>query len=129
VESESEHPIARGIVKTAADRNVELGAADGFRALTGKGVAATVAGIEYHMGGPALLKAEDARVPDALRRMADAAAGRGQAAIHLLRGGEAIALFAVADAIREESREAIRALHERGIEVAMLTGDARAVAE
>jgi Cu2+-exporting ATPase len=129
VESESEHPIARGIVKTAEDRELEVPAADGFRAITGKGVAASVAGDEYHMGGPALLKAEDAEVSDELRAAAEAAAGRGQAAIYLLRDGRALAVFAVADAVREESREAIRALHERGIEVAMLTGDAQAVAD
>ncbi len=129
VESESQHPIARGIVKTAEDRNIDVPAADGFRALTGKGVAASVGGTEYHVGGPALLKEEDAQVPDALRAAADAAAGRGQAAIYLLRAGKAMAVFAVADAIREESREAIKALHDRGIEVAMLTGDAQAVAD
>ena len=128
VESESEHPIARGIVKTAEDRELDVPSADGFRAITGKGVAATVDGAEYHMGGPALLKAEDARIPDALTEAADAAAERGQAAIYLLRDGEGLAVFAVADAIREESREAIQALHDRGIEVAMLTGDAEAVA-
>ena len=128
VESESEHPIARGIVKTAEERRLTIPAADGFRAITGKGVAATVDGTEYHMGGPALLQTENARVPEALRLAADAAAVRGQAAIYLLRGGDAIAVFAVADAVREESREAIRALHDRGIEVAMLTGDSRAVA-
>jgi Cu2+-exporting ATPase len=129
VESESEHPIARGIVKTAEDRKLEVPSADGFRAITGKGVGASVDGTEYHLGGPALLKAEDARVPEPLRAAAEAAAGRGQAAIYLLRSGSALAVFAVADAIREESREAIRALHDRGIEVAMLTGDAQAVAD
>jgi Cu2+-exporting ATPase len=129
VETESEHPIARGIVKTAEERGIVLPAADDFRAITGKGVAATVEGSEYHLGGPAILKAENGQVPDRLREAAERAAGRGQAAIYLLRGGQAIAVFAVADAIREESREAIRALHERGIEVAMLTGDARAVAQ
>jgi P-type Cu2+ transporter len=129
VESESEHPIARGIVKTAAERNLDLPAADRFRAVTGKGVAASVDGTEYHMGGPALLQAENAQVPEALREAAEAAADRGQAAIYLLREGKALAIFAVADAIREESREAIRALHDRGIEVAMLTGDAQAVAD
>jgi Cu2+-exporting ATPase len=128
VESESEHPIARGIVKTAEEKGIEVPAADSFRALTGKGVAATVDGTEYHMGGPALLEAEDAEVPPTLREAAEAAADRGQAAIYLVRDGQALAVFAVADAIREESREAIRALHERGIEVAMLTGDAQAVA-
>jgi Cu2+-exporting ATPase len=129
VESESEHPIARGIVRTAEDRELEVPPAESFKAITGKGVTASVDGTTYHMGGPALIEAEDARVPDALRRAADDAAERGQAAIYLLRGGEALAVFAVADAIREESREAIDALHERGIEVAMLTGDARAVAD
>jgi P-type Cu2+ transporter len=129
VESESEHPIARGIVKTAGDRDLETPSADGFRAITGKGVAASVEGTEYHMGGPALLKAEGAQVGAVLQELARGAANRGQAAIYLLRDGEAVAVFAVADAIREESREAIHALHERGIEVAMLTGDAHAVAD
>jgi Cu2+-exporting ATPase len=129
VESESEHPIARGIVRTAEERELDVPSADGFRAITGKGVAARVDGAEYHMGGPALLQEGDADVPPGLRESADAAAGRGQAAIYLLRDGRALAVFAVADAIREESREAIRALHDRGIEVAMLTGDARAVAD
>jgi P-type Cu2+ transporter len=128
VESESEHPIARGIVKTAEDRGIQIPAPQGFRAITGKGVAASIEGVEYHMGGPALLKAEEADVPAALQEAAETAAGRGQAAIFLLRDGQALAVFAVADAIREESREAIRTLHERGIEVAMLTGDAKAVA-
>ena len=129
VESESEHPIARGIVKTAEDRGLEVPSADGFRALTGRGVAASVDGTEYHLGGPALLQAEDAQVPEPLKKAASAAADRGQAAIYLVRDGDALAVFAVADAIREQSREAIRALHDRGIEVAMLTGDAQAVAD
>jgi P-type Cu2+ transporter len=129
VETESEHPIARGIVKTAEDRRIEIPPADGFRAITGKGVAAAVDGTEYRMGGPALLKSEGARVPASLERAAERAAERGQAAIYLLRDGAALAVFAVADAIREESLAAIEALHARGLEVAMLTGDARAVAE
>jgi len=129
VESESEHPIARGIVKTAEDRKIEIPSPEGFRALTGKGVAATVEGVEYHMGGPALIKAEDAEVPPAFEKASEAAAERGQAAIYLLREGKVIALFAVADAIRQESREVVRDLHERGIKVAMLTGDAQAVAD
>ncbi len=129
VEAHSEHPIAQGIVKTAEERGIETPAADEFRALTGKGVAATVEGIEYHIGGPALLRAENAQVPSTLSKAAEIAAEHGQAAIYLLRDGEAIAVFEVADAIRQESREAIFALHERGIEVAMLTGDAQAVAD
>ena len=129
VESESEHPIARGIVKTAEDRQLDVPRADEFRSVTGKGVAASIDGTDYQMGGPALLESDDTQVPESLRKAAEAAADRGQAAIYLLRDGKALAVFAVADAIREESREAIRALHDRGIEVAMLTGDAQAVAD
>lgn len=129
VESESEHPIARGIVRTAEARGIEVPTADRFRAAAGKGVAASVDGTDYHVGGPALLEAEKAEVPGVLGEAAEAAADRGQAAIYLLRHGRALAVFAVADAIREESREAIDALHDRGIEVAMLTGDAQAVAD
>jgi Cu2+-exporting ATPase len=129
VEAESEHPIARGIVKTAEERKPDIPSAAGFRSLPGKGVAATVDGVEYHLGGPALLKAENASVPRRLEQAANVAARRAQSAVYLLRGGSALAVFAVADAIRPESREAIDALHRRGIEVAMLTGDARAVAD
>lgn len=129
IESESEHPIARGIVRTAEDKGIDVPAPDGFRAITGKGVAATIDGTEYHMGGPALLRAEAVQVPPALQEAAGAAADRGQAAIYLVREGKALAVFTVADAIREESHEAITALHERGIQVVMLTGDAQAVAD
>lgn len=129
VETESEHPIARGIVRSAEERGIEIPSAASFRAIPGTGVAAMVDGYEYRVGGPALLEAERAQIPDKLQKKADDAATRGQAAIYLLRDGEALAVFAVADAVREESREAVRALHERGIEVAMLTGDAQAVAD
>ncbi len=129
IESESEHPIARGIVKTAEQRNLEIPAAEEFRALTGKGVAAKVEGTGYHLGGLALLKTENAAVPSVLDRASKDLTRRGQAAIYLLRDGKVIALFAVADAIREESREAVQALHEASITVAMLTGDAQAVAD
>ena len=128
-EADAEHPIARAIVRTAEERGIAVPPADHFRAITGKGIAATVDGTEYHVGGPALLRAEDAHVPEPLRQAAEAAAGRGQSAIYLLRDGQALAAFAIADAVRPESREAVRALQARGIEVAMLTGDARAVAE
>src|SRR5204862_2446124 len=66
VERDSEDPIARGIVKTAEERGIALPAAAGFRALSGKGVAASVDGAEYHLGGPALLREENVSVPPAL---------------------------------------------------------------
>ena len=129
VEAESEHPIAQGIVQTAREREIEFPDADDFHAITGQGVAGTVDGAEYHLGGPALLDGENIDVAEEIKGAADEAAGQGQAAIYLIRDGRAIAVFAVADGIREESYAAVRALHERNIEVAMLTGDAQAVAD
>jgi Cu2+-exporting ATPase len=127
VEAESEHPIARGIVKSAEERDLDYPAAKDFQNITGKGVVATVDGKEYRMGGPGMVEGVD--VPDALREAAEEAGNKAQTAIYLIDGDSAVAVFAVADAIREESHEAIRALHERGIEVAMLTGDSQAVAD
>ncbi|HEX9217550.1 MAG TPA: heavy metal translocating P-type ATPase [Gemmatimonadales bacterium] len=129
IERESEHPIARGIVKSAEERGLQLPVVKDFRALPGRGVTATVEGVEYQLGGPALLSSTKATVPERLRDAANTATQRAQSAIYLVRDGGALAVLAVADAIRPESREAIAALHQRGIEVAMLTGDARAVAD
>ncbi|MFO8149508.1 MAG: heavy metal translocating P-type ATPase [Trueperaceae bacterium] len=129
VEAGSEHPIARAIVRTAQEREIEVPDADGFRALAGRGVEATVDGTDYRVGGPALLREADAAASERLEAAVAEATERGQAAIYLLRGDRALAVFAVADAVRPESREAIDALHARGIEAAMLTGDARAVAD
>ena len=117
IEAESEHPIARGIVRTAEERKLALPPMSGFASIAGRGVSATVEGLEYHIGGPALLSAQQAELSAPLQASAAAAAARGQAAIYLLRGREALAVFTVADAIREESREAIQALHARGIKV------------
>ncbi|MEX0778097.1 MAG: heavy metal translocating P-type ATPase [Balneolales bacterium] len=128
IESESEHPIARGIVASAKEQELEYTDAENFRNITGKGVAATVNGEEYHLGGPSILKEENAEVEDELQQAAERAGERGQTAIYLIQNGKALAVFAVADAPRKESYEAIRSLHNRGIEVAMLTGDSKAVA-
>ncbi|HET7426489.1 MAG TPA: HAD-IC family P-type ATPase, partial [Gemmatimonadales bacterium] len=87
----------------------------------------------YLMGGPALLRARHVEVPEPLRKTMDQAAGRGQAAIFLVEEREgvvqALAVFVVADVVRPESKEAVKALHDQRIKVVMLTGDARPVAE
>lgn len=127
VEAESEHPIARGIVESARERELEFPKAKDFRNITGKGVVASVDSQTYRMGGPAMV--EGLEMPDALRRAAAEAGEKAQTAIYLIEGERAVAVFAVADAIRDASFEAVKALHARGIEVAMLTGDSRPVAD
>ena len=135
VERDSEHTIARGIVRSARERGIVPPSAAGFQAIPGVGVSAQVEGRSLLMGGPALIRGRSVAVPEALRAVADEAAQRGQAAIFLVEesgaghGARALAAFVVADVVRPESRDAVRELHDQGIKVIMLTGDARPVAE
>jgi P-type Cu2+ transporter len=103
--------------------------AEGFQAVPSCGVQATVAGRELKVGGPALLRKLGIEPLAELREAATRFGHSGQAAIYLIEGERVLAAFAVADAIRPESFEAVRRLHEEGVEVAMLTGDSQAVAE
>jgi Cu2+-exporting ATPase len=128
VERDSEHTIAQGIVKSAEERRLSIPSAEGFQAVPGRGVRATVRGRELLLGGPALLRETGAKPDPVMQAAIDRASQRGQAAITMLEGAKPIAVFAVADAIREESREAVQRLHDEQIEVIMMTGDAQAVA-
>jgi P-type Cu2+ transporter len=128
VERDSEHTIAQGIVKSAEEQQLRVQKARQFEAIPGHGVRAVVEGQEFYMGGPAMLRRLNVTPAAAVREAADRAASRGQASVYLLTSTSAVAAFAVADAVRSESREAIQRLHEQHIEVVMLTGDAQAVA-
>jgi Cu2+-exporting ATPase len=129
VERDSEHPVARAVVRTAEERGLAIPPSTSFQAITGHGVRAVVEGRERMVGGPNLLRRTGATLPPELRRFAEERAGRGQATLFLLESERVLAGFAVADAVRPESRAAVDRLHGMGIGVSMLTGDARAVAE
>jgi P-type Cu2+ transporter len=146
-EGDSEHVIAEAIREEAVDRGLSVPEVRGFEALEGRGVRATVDPVEaaipgvddgngsetVHVGGPNLLRHLDVEPDERLRRFAEEAGERGQGMVYLVWDGEAVGAVALADVVREESRQAVEALHGMGIEVAMLTGDsedvARAVAE
>src|SRR5690606_8108041 len=128
-EHDSEHAIAQGIVKSAEEKGIALPDARGFEALPGQGVRAEVEGRELSVGGPALLRRLGITLPATLEAGAERARARGHASVVLLEGEQPLAVVAVADRIRPESYEAVRRLHAEGIEVVMLTGDARVVAE
>jgi Cu2+-exporting ATPase len=129
VERDSEHTIARGIVASAEERGLAIPRAERFQAVPGHGVQAVVDGRKLVLGGPALLRRLGVELAGPLRAAVERAAARGQAAITMLEQTTPLAVFAVADAIREESREAVQRLHDHGVEVIMMTGDARPVAE
>ena len=129
VERDAEHPVARAVVKSAAERGLTVPATEAFQAIPGRGVRATVEGRQLSGGGPNLLASLGATPVPELQKFSDEAAARGQGVVYLVEGSRTLAAFAVADAVRLESAEAVRRLHDAGIEVVMMTGDSRAVAE
>jgi Cu2+-exporting ATPase len=129
VERDAEHPVAQALTKTVEERGLDAPAATDFQSMPGLGIRATVNARTLYVGGPGLLKKLGIDPPQTIRNAAETIARKGQSAIYLVEGKQVLAVFAIADAIRPESREAVERLHERGLEVAMLTGDARAVAD
>jgi len=128
VEHDSEHAIAQGIVKSAEERALRVPRADGFQSVAGRGVQARVNGRTLRLGGPALLREGQVQVDPKLQHAIERAASRGETAITMLDGTAAVAVLSVADAVRPESRDAVQRLHDQGIEVVMVTGDAEPVA-
>ncbi len=127
-EVNSEHVIAQGVVRSAEERGLApLPQATDFRAIPGKGAEATVEGIQLAVGNRALLAERGLSSPNDPRLKA--LEEQGKTVIYAAADGRLVGAIALADLIREESREAVRALREMGLEVAMLTGDSQAVAD
>ncbi|MGQ9350130.1 heavy metal translocating P-type ATPase [Mycolicibacterium gilvum] len=123
-EADSEHPLARAIVRAAQKRRITVPTAAGFTSSPAVGVAATVEGHDIRVGGPRLLQEVDAdEVAEADRWRAE-----GAIILHVVRDGAVVGGLRLADEIRPESRDAVDALHTLGVEVVMITGDADAVA-
>ena len=125
VESDSEHPLARAIVEGARSRGIQPMGASGFEALAGRGARATVDGRVVAVGGPRLL-GELGLVPDPA---SEAWAREGRTVLHVVADGAIVGALALEDEIRPESAQAISRLHALGLKVAMITGDAQAVAD
>jgi Cu2+-exporting ATPase len=128
VEADSEHPLARAIVTAARDRG-EVATASDFRSITGRGVEATVDGQAYALGGPALLRERSLTVPTELADQVREWEARGAAVLHLVRDDRIVGSLALEDQVRPEAREAVAELRARGLQVVMITGDARQVAD
>jgi Cu2+-exporting ATPase len=128
VEASSEHPLALAVVE-AAKTHGEIPAASSFRAMPGRGVAGVVAGALIEVGGPALLRERGAGEPPDIAEEVVKWRSRGATVLFVLREAAVIGAIAAEDELRPESVEAVRALHEDGVRVVMITGDARQVAE
>jgi Cu2+-exporting ATPase len=147
VEVNSEHTIAQGIVRAAQERELSLPQANGFEAVPGKGAKATVEGSHLFIGNRALMEQTGVTVPNdprlvdlaqqgktvvfvaAAPRISKGTQGNASADASAEASGELMGAIALADLVRDESREAVRALKQMGLVVAMLTGDSQAVAD
>ena len=128
IEQGSEHPMAGAIVRAAAERNLRPVAARGFRSVTGKGV---MGEIEERMVVLGNMKAFDQRAIDlaSLHDRADKLREQGQTVVFLAVDGKPAGAIGVADPIKTSTAEAIRALHDEGLRIVMVTGDSRRTAQ
>ncbi len=125
LESQSEHPIAQGIVARAREEGVDIRAPRRFRAIPGKGAQATIGEHEVKVVSPGYLKEHGLEAPgDEVRRVAE----EGKTVVYVLVDERPAGALALADIIRRESREALAGLKAMGVQVMMLTGDSGAVA-
>jgi len=125
----SEHPIAKAVVAEARKRDLPLKEPRKFEVLKGRGVKALLDDKEVMVGGPALLESVEIKIPNELTKHTQDAGIKGQTVIFVVKESQLIGALALADIIREESREAINALKELGVRTSMITGDSEDVAK
>ena len=123
-ETDSEHPLARAIVRAAADRQLTVAVATGFSSQPALGVTVQVDGSEIRVGGPRLLAEQNVDDPTRASH-----SDTGLTRLFVIRDRTVLGALTLADEIRPESAQAVAMLHQLGVKVAMITGDARTVAE
>ncbi|MET0461413.1 MAG: copper-translocating P-type ATPase [Ilumatobacteraceae bacterium] len=128
VEAESEHPLARAIVAAAAAGD-DIAIGTDVRSIPGRGVEATIDGVGHAVGGPALLRERGLAEPAELAGLLDGWRRRGAAVLYVLRSDEVVGALALEDEVRPEASAAVADLRRLGLRVAMITGDARQVAD
>lgn len=129
MEAQSEHPIAQAIYTFYKEQGRQAVQPDSFNSLTGLGIEATFAGKRYLAGNEKLLRQQGVVLPEYLLQAAKALQDDAKTAIFFADAAQALAVFAVSDPIKPAAAEGIKALHEAGLEVYMLTGDNRQTAE
>jgi Cu+-exporting ATPase len=127
-EKGSEHPLGEAIVNEAKEENIPLINPESFNAIAGHGIEATIDGSSLLMGNAKLM--EDRRIPlEGLEKKAEELSSQGKTPMFVAIDGNSAGIIAVADTLKENSKDAVDSLHGMGIEVAMITGDNRRTAE
>ncbi|MFW5943367.1 MAG: heavy metal translocating P-type ATPase, partial [Chloroflexota bacterium] len=124
----SEHPLGEAIVRAAEEQGLALSEPDNFEGIAGHGIRATVDGHDVLLGNLRLMERENVRL-NGLEAKADALQNEAKTAMWLALDGEAAAVIAVADVIKDGSVEAVARMHQLGLTVVMMTGDNEATAQ
>ncbi len=128
LESKSEHPLAKAICEYAEERRIPVRHVEGFRALPGWGVEGIVEGKETYGGSGALLS-ERKLLAEPMQKIGEQMANEGKTPLYFAKEGRLLGMVAVADVVKQDSRQAISELRNMGIQVVMLTGDNRRTAQ
>jgi len=129
LEGRSEHPLAKAVVEEANSRSLRTLDVRDFEVVAGKGVSGTVNGSRYRIGRPEWVEEQGLTLSQDLKRGLSEAEARGESVIAMMDGEKALALFALADKVRQSAKEAVKRLKEAGVQPVMITGDAEAVAK
>lgn len=128
LEQKSEHPLARAIIDFATQKDVNSYDVDGFKALVGNGLEASYNG-EQLLGGSLKFIQSKISVNDEIKNKAESLSSEGKTPLLFAKGSQLLGIIAVADVIKDDSREAVKQLQNMGIKVVMLTGDNRRTAD
>ncbi len=128
LESRSEHPLAKAIMRYASGKGIAFREAAEFKAHSGSGLTAMLDGEEV-CGGNAGFISGFAAISDEAKKQAEELAGNGRTPMFFAKGGKLIGIIAVADTIKPDSAEAVKQLRDMGIRVVMLTGDNKRTAD
>jgi len=127
IEANSEHTIAKGIVKKAKEKNLKLSKAEKFEAIAGKGAKAQVEGEEIFVGNKGIFDIANVKSVEAEKKMEEIAS-QGKTIVFVISGKKIQGIVGLSDIIRDESKEAVGKLKDLGLEIAMITGDNNATA-
>lgn len=127
--SHSEHPLAKAMQKEALSKGISIKDVEEFERVPGKGVRGKVGGQGVALGNEALLEEFGVSLPESHSRKVETLSSQGKTVVHLVVERELVGSLALGDIIREESREAIKALNKVGVKTAMITGDSEDVAK
>ena len=128
LEGKSEHPLAKAICERADEDQLQTEAIENFRALPGWGVEGSVGGVRA-VGGSGALFAERGLLTESMRTVGERMAKEGKTPLYFAAGDRLIGMIAVADVVKQDSRQAVEELRNMGIRVVMLTGDNRRTAQ